>query len=401
LIICNQLAKLSHHNQTEEQMTDKGMIALLKSTRIIIFCLFFALLFIASRHHPSTYNFNEVASIGLIPTESPSADIALLKEMPAEYSRTEQITIPTPATSETKPAQETTKSLRQIATDRKMMTARQTLPVQEPKQPVALTPTPIGQPPVQSEQQPVQNEQPPLPETPVQEKPPEEQKSPVPEQENHDRALNSYVLAVVQSYQSGRYPYLLNNDYDNYNGVTTNIFFQGRLLARAHPSGSQASHCVGITFEVFFRAMQERNRRLGLSPDDFNGMNWGELFDFMLLWYVATGSKQTSNLAMAVEKYGLGIRIKNLEEARPGDFIDFSRTNNTGHTAVFIDWGRENDRIVGIHYWSSQNSTNGIAYNVEYFEILNSAGHPHGNIMLEPIYIARVLPVANYRSFRE
>ncbi|MBS3988540.1 MAG: hypothetical protein KGZ44_01170, partial [Dethiobacter sp.] len=190
-------------------------------------------------------------------------------------------------------------------------------------------------------------------------------------------------------------------DYANYNGVTTNIFYQDRLLARAHPSGNRASHCVGITFEVFFRAMQERNRRLGLSPNDFNGMNWDELFDFMLLWYVATGPKQSSNLTIAVEKYGIGTRITNLAEARPGDFIDFSRTNGTGHTAVFIDWVRDNERIVGIRYWSSQSSTNGIAYNEEYFNIPNSAGRPYGNVMQQPLYIARVLPVADYRNFRE
>jgi hypothetical protein len=43
---------------------------------------------------------------------------------------------------------------------------------------------------------------------------------------------------------------------------------------------------VGITFEVFFKAMQERNRQLGISIDDFNGMTWDNLFDFALNWFV-------------------------------------------------------------------------------------------------------------------
>jgi len=383
-------------------MADKGMITLLKPPRIIIFCLFLALLCTASRLHPGTYNYNEVAFADFAPPESPSAEISLLKEIPEEDARIEQLTLPAPTTAAAKPAvEETAMLLRQAPTDKKKTAARQALPVTKPKPPVTIPPALKEQAPIQNEQQPVQNEQPPLSDSPLQEQSPEEQKPPGPAQERHDKELNSYVFELIQTYQPGSYPYLLNNDYANYNGVTTNIFFQGRLLARAHPSGNQASHCVGITFEVFFRAMQERNRQLGLSPDDFNGMNWDELFDFMLLWYVATGPKQTSNLAVAVEKYGLGSRITNLEEARAGDFIDFSRTNGTGHTAVLIDWVRENGRIVGIHYWSSQNSTNGIAFNVEYFNILDPTGRPYGNVMPEPLHIARVLPVAGYRNFRE
>ncbi|MEW6458573.1 MAG: hypothetical protein AB1441_05835 [Bacillota bacterium] len=46
--------------------------------------------------------------------------------------------------------------------------------------------------------------------------------------------------------------------------------YKGRVLARAHPSGNRASHCAGITFKVFFKAMQQRNSDLGLDPGDFN-----------------------------------------------------------------------------------------------------------------------------------
>jgi hypothetical protein len=389
-------------------MADKGMMPLMKSSHILIFCLFFSLLFAASRLHPGSHSYEKAAladftppkfpstTADSAPPKSPGTYIELLKEIPDERSRTKQETAPaattSPTTAEAKPAaKKTAKPLPERPPEKKELAARQTLPVQNPKPPAALTPAP-------SEQLPLQENEPPLPETPLQDKP---QEAPLPERENHDRKLNSYVLEIIQTYQIGNFPYLLNNDYANYNGVTTNIFYQDRLLARAHPSGNRASHCVGITFEVFFRAMQERNRRLGLSPNDFNGMNWDELFDFMLLWYVATGPKQSSNLTIAVEKYGIGTRITNLAEARPGDFIDFSRTNGTGHTAVFIDWVRDNERIVGIRYWSSQSSTNGIAYNEEYFNIPNSAGRPYGNVMQQPLYIARVLPVADYRNFRE
>jgi len=207
--------------------------------------------------------------------------------------------------------------------------------------------------------------------------------------------LNSYVLDVITRYEIGPgvFPYLLNNDYQNYNGVTTNLYYQGRLLLRAHPSGNRASHCTGITFEVFFKAMQERNKGLGLDPNNFNGMTWDELFDFVLLWYKAFGAGNSS-CVVAVERYGIGRGITNLEDTRAGDFIQFSRNNYTGHIGVFIEWVRDGcGRITGFTYWSSQGSTGGISFNTEYFI-------PHGRVLTNHVYIARVVPVNQYRPIR-
>ena len=80
----------------------------------------------------------------------------------------------------------------------------------------------------------------------------------------YDTDLNSYVLQVLVSYEGGRYPYLLNQDYAHYNGVTRDLFYRGKVLLRANPDGSRSSNCVGATFEAFFRAVEARNRRLGL-----------------------------------------------------------------------------------------------------------------------------------------
>lgn len=213
-----------------------------------------------------------------------------------------------------------------------------------------------------------------------------------------DTTLNSYVLDVIKTFSTGSYPYLLNNDYANYNGVTTNLVYQDRVLLKAHPSGKRYSHCSGITFEVFFKAMQERNKKLGLDPNDFNGMSYDELFDFAMNWYVADGNKSKQNVARAVEKYGIGRRITNWEEAKAGDFIDLSRENNTGHTVVFINWiWDKSGNIIGLKYWSSQESTGGISYKNEYFNIFNANGQKYGNVMANYIYIARVLAVKDYK----
>ncbi|WP_028306361.1 hypothetical protein [Desulfitibacter alkalitolerans] len=224
-------------------------------------------------------------------------------------------------------------------------------------------------------------------------KPEQKQEKPA---KNLDGYLNAYVLDVIKNYEIGKYPYLLNNDYKNYNGVTTNLYYKDKLLLKAHPSGNRASHCTGITFEVFFKAMQERNKRLGLDPNDFNGMSWNELFDFVLLWYMADGA-QKSNSVIAVEKYGIGKGVKNLEEVRPGDFIQFSRTNNTGHIGVFLEWVREDSRIIGFRYWSSQESTRGINYRTEYFNITDKAGRKRGSVLTNHLYIARIVPVNQYK----
>ncbi len=205
------------------------------------------------------------------------------------------------------------------------------------------------------------------------------------------QTFNQMVLRIINTYTGKRYPYLLNNDYANYNGVTEDIYYQGRLLLRAHPSGNRASHCVGITFEVFFKAMNEWNKLHGNNTGLIKNLTYSQIADMMLTWYVANGPKEISNVAVAVEKYGLGRRVYDLNEAKAGDFIDFSRVNGTGHTAVFIDWIKENGKIVGLKYWSSQSATKGIAYNREYFNVVRSNGK-RGKVDMNSLYIARVEP---------
>lgn len=217
---------------------------------------------------------------------------------------------------------------------------------------------------------------------------------------NSDGTLNKYVLDMIKTYKVGNYPYLLNDDYQNYNGVTEDLYYDGELLLRAYPNGNKASYCTGITFEIFFKSMQNRNRDLGIDINNFNRMSKDELYDFALIWYVAKGSKDISNMAFAMEKYGIGKRIHNMEELRAGDFIDFSRENDTGHSAVFINWVRARDKIIGFKYWSSQGSTNGISYKEEYFNIKSKDGSKYGNVMIDKFYAGRIGPVSEYEGFK-
>lgn len=144
--------------------------------------------------------------------------------------------------------------------------------------------------------------------------------------------------------------------------------------------------------------MQQRNKSFGIPVDDFNGMSKDQLMDFVLDWYVAQGPKSQSNLSVAIEKYGLGTKITKLEDLRPGDFIDLSRENNTGHTAIFQNWIREGDRIIGLRHWSSQGSTKGINYKEEYFNIKDKNGKKYGNVIIDQIYMARISPINEYKK---
>ncbi len=212
--------------------------------------------------------------------------------------------------------------------------------------------------------------------------------------------LNDYVLKVINQYKGNKYPYLLNDDYENYNGVTQNIVYKGSLIAKANPDGSKSSHCVGLTYEVFFIAMQQRNKDAGISQNNFNNMSADNMKDFLLTWYAAKGTPKTEGdqLAGALVKYGLGVLIKSLEEAKSGDFIDFSRTKS-GHTAVFINWMRNDaGKIVGFKYWSTQESTHGISYKVEYFSDNNEQAFI-GTVNRNQLYIGRVGPIKKYKAF--
>jgi hypothetical protein len=206
------------------------------------------------------------------------------------------------------------------------------------------------------------------------------------------QGFNQIVLNITKTYKGGKYPYLLNNDYANYNGVTENLYYDGQLFLKANPSGNRASHCSGITFEVFFKSMQEWNRQRGLNTGRIGNLSYSQMQDFMLQWYVASGQKEQGNLTTALAQYGLGKRITDLNAAQPGDFIDLSRENNTGHTVVFLGWVWDDGQIVGLKYWSSQGSTGGISKNTEYFNVLRKDGTKYGKIMIDKLYIGRVTP---------
>ncbi len=213
-----------------------------------------------------------------------------------------------------------------------------------------------------------------------------------------DGSLNPYVLKVAAAYPlDGSYPYHCSwkpREYDIYNGVTQDLWYQGLVVAKAYPDGSRCSYCCGFTFEVLVRAMKLRNVQHGLDPDEFNGMTFHDLFNLLQLWYIE-GDGDSPQLGIV--SYGLGRAINDFEDARPGDFADYSTTPPGGHSVIFIDWVRdEQGRICGMKYFSSNLSgTHGVGYGTGKFSDCNDGK----GILRDSVHLARVGRIEDYQPF--
>jgi hypothetical protein len=213
--------------------------------------------------------------------------------------------------------------------------------------------------------------------------------------DDEEGSLNPYVLKVIEAYpKDGSYPYrcIKEPEYDLYNGVTQDLIYKGRVVAKAHPNNTRCSYCCGLTFEILVRAMQERNIQKGLDPDDFNGMSFFDLFNLLQLWYI---EGEGDSPQLGIECYGLGKKIENLEEAKAGDFLDYSRNNSSGHSVIFIEWVKdESGKITGFKYFSS--NSRGVGYLTEYFE---DSGKEGGKVLKKWFRPARVGSIENYKPF--
>ncbi len=201
--------------------------------------------------------------------------------------------------------------------------------------------------------------------------------------------VNGYVLDILFDYpRDGTHPYSWVNTYD---GVTRDLFYKSERIARANPDGSKSCYCCGLTYEVFFRAMERLNSDLR-AGEDINNLSPGDMRYLKYLWFVQSAWGDGPGVGM--EFYGLGDKITDWQEVRPGDFVQFWRTSGSGHSVIFIDWIRDiNGEPMGIYYWSTQGSTNGINFNTEYF---SGKG---GNINPNYTYFSRVRSPEKFTPF--
>lgn len=211
-------------------------------------------------------------------------------------------------------------------------------------------------------------------------------------------SLNPFVLKVISAYPTnGTYHYHCSwnpREYDIYNGVTEDLWYRGMVVAKAYPDGSRCSYCCGFTFEVFVRAMKLRNIQSGLDPDDFNGMTFNDLFNALQIWYIEGKGDSEQR---AIVSYGLGTAVTNFDDARAGDFLSYSTTPAGGHSVIFLGWIRNaQNKIVGLRYFSSNLSTDGIGYGQAHFSDSTKDGH---GVLRDLVKIGRVGAIKDYRRF--
>lgn len=184
--------------------------------------------------------------------------------------------------------------------------------------------------------------------------------------------FNTYVNNIIPTYPTdGSYGYYWPSS-GGWLGTTEDIVYQGTTIAEGDPDGR--SYCVGLTFEVFMKAWLEIDADYN-GDGTINGMSVEDLYEFRLDWYVR--ELFGAGPADGVEFYGIGELVTDWDDVEEGDFIQFWRNSGSGHNAIFVDWEWDMDgNVIGFLYWSTQNSTDGIGYNSEYFGSGGSTVNP-------------------------
>ncbi len=201
--------------------------------------------------------------------------------------------------------------------------------------------------------------------------------------------MNTYVMRVVESFPTdGSFPYWWPKT-NVFDGATSDVFFLGERVMRGDPEEKGRCYCCGLTLQVFYHALDEFQDEGNTLPE--SSLTTKTTKRFQHYWFCP--SLNSPGAVLALEEFGIGTRIKNLDEAQPGDFIQFWRNSGSGHSVIFIDWVKDDEgTITGLKYWSTQKATDGIGYRIE------PVGEGEKDITRERIFIGRLLPPDQWES---
>jgi hypothetical protein len=133
-------------------------------------------------------------------------------------------------------------------------------------------------------------------------------------------------------------------------GTTRDLRVGDDVIAK----GGDGNHCVGMTLEVFWRALAQCPGGVEAALDVAAAK------ELVRVWYVPDFGG--AGMVDALPAQRLGQRITTLDDARPGDFVQmWNADESSGHSLVFLGWNRDDaGAITGIRYWSSQPWADGI-----------------------------------------
>jgi len=178
--------------------------------------------------------------------------------------------------------------------------------------------------------------------------------------------LNDFVIKEANKYNGGTYKW-------SGSGCPVDIVLGEKVLLQKSTIGS---HCSGFTFTVLFNTLKAHGFH--------EKMNFEQWKSFQQHWYGNTTIAAETQCLYALETCELGRKVE-LDQAQSGDFVQFWRNNNTGHSVVFLAWEKdEKGRIIAMKYRSSQKVTNGIGDRTE------PVGKGEKDINPKRIYVARL-----------
>lgn len=162
-------------------------------------------------------------------------------------------------------------------------------------------------------------------------------------------------------------------------GSPVEIRQEGERILSASKKGT---YCCGFTFAAAMGALSARGALAGKTADEVRA--------FQKTWFGATPKKdeQERQCAVAVAQLGVGVSVS-ADDAMAGDFVQLWRRSKkpSGHSVLFLGWVEVADKRIGLSYLSSQGSTKGIGFAVEYFA---DSGIEGGRVDEKRLYFARL-----------
>ncbi len=189
-------------------------------------------------------------------------------------------------------------------------------------------------------------------------------------------------------------------DDSTYLGTAKNIDYLGVRLSTARENRS--THCVGVSWQVGMSVLQNWAHSQSADGAIIN-MSVEDVKKFVDKWFIKLEKGGLSSLTTpgemgsvyALTSHRLGEKIA-FENATAGDFVQFWRKDNSGHSCIFLHWVYDKEgETIGFHYWGSQPQTNGIGTDTEYFHPTVYAIEPNRLIDKERFYVGRLLPKFN------
>jgi len=175
--------------------------------------------------------------------------------------------------------------------------------------------------------------------------------------------FNAHVVGAINSLllypRDGSTPYCWR-DCPGSMGMIHDVTYQGQHAW----DGEGSCFCSGHTLEILLDGIRRWRAFHGVEESEpFGDLTYRALHggDFYQYWQ-GYGVSQAASSADALEHARIGYRLHESawDLAQPGDFVNISRTNGTGHSAIFVAWKRRRTRIVGLRYYGC-----------------NRAGHSH------------------------